>query len=449
MTAALAAGTVIGALTGSGPAAAQAVHATTSPDQGTPTQSQGYSLLTASGKIIGYGGAFSGVVAAPTSAVVGVASTPDGHGAYAAEADGAVVALGDATLHGSMAGTPLSQPIVGIAVDPATGGYWLVASDGGIFSFGPAPFFGSTGNIHLNQPIVGMSATPDGRGYRMVASDGGIFDFGDAGYFGSMGGTRLNRPVVGMAATPSGAGYWLVASDGGIFNFGDARFGGSTGSLNLAAPVIAMSPTRSGMGYWMVASDGGVFNFGDAAFYGSAAGLGQQVVGLATGTADNYDNPLRAVTGLSPERVDEGVDYAGSGPIYALGDGVVTSTTGSWPDGTFISYRLTDGPAAGKMVYVAENVTPTVTVGQTVTVNTVVGILHDAYPDMEIGWAADQWGDTMAAESGQWTPADDAASLPTAYGVNFNNLLVSLGAPSGILVHPTVVGVVAAGWPFT
>ncbi|HMC38092.1 MAG TPA: hypothetical protein VKI19_00425, partial [Acidimicrobiales bacterium] len=187
--------------------------------------------------------------------------------------------------------------------------------------------------------------------------------------------------------------------------------------------------------------------FGDAPFLGSGSNLGQRVVGMATGAAGNYDDPLRDVVGLTPERVDEGVDYGGSGPVYALGDGVVMSTSGSWPDGTFISYRLTDGPAAGKMVYVAENVTPVVKVGQTVTVNTVVGVLHDAWPDMEIGWAADGYGDTMAALAGQWTAADDAASLPSAYGVNFNDLLVSLGAPSGVLEHPSVTGAVAAGWP--
>ena len=435
----------------SGPS--QAVHATATPSGGPATvaagtsSGQAYSLLTAGGKLIGYGGAFSAVVAAPGSPVVGVASTPDGHGAYAAEADGAVIALGDAVNHGSMAGTALAKPIVGIAVDPATGGYWLVASDGGIFSFGTAPFYGSTGSIRLDRPVVGMAATPSGKGYRMVASDGGIFSFGDARFFGSTGGIKLDQPVVGMAATPSGDGYWLVASDGGIFAFGDARFRGSTGGVHLASPIIAMSPTSTGGGYWMVASDGGIFNYGNAPFYGSAANLGTRIVGMATGTTDNYDNPLRSVTGLTPERVDEGVDYAGSGPIYALGDGVVTSTTGSWPGGAFISYRLTNGPAAGKMVYVAENLTPTVSVGQTVTVNTVVGILHNAYPDMEIGWAADRYGDTMAAVAGQWTAADDSASVPSAYGVNFNSLLVSLGAPSGILVHPSVTGVVAAGWP--
>jgi hypothetical protein len=434
-------------------APSQSVHATATPFSGPATVASGagpgqaYSLLTSGGKLIGYGGAFSAVVAAPSSPVVGVASTPDGHGAYAAEANGAVIALGDAVYRGSVAGTTLARPIVGIAVDAATGGYWLVASDGGIFSFGAAPFYGSTGAVRLDKPVVGMAATPDGKGYHLVASDGGIFSFGDARFFGSTGGTRLDRPVVGMAATSSGNGYWLVASDGGIFAFGDARFRGSTGGVHLASPIIAMSPTATGNGYWMVASDGGIFNYGDAPFYGSGANLGTRIVGMATGTTDNYDNPLRSVTGLTPERVDEGVDYAGSGPIYALGDGVVTSTSGSWPDGTFISYVLTDGPAAGKMVYVAENVTPTVSVGQSVTVNTVVGTLHDAYPDMEIGWAADKYGDTMAAKAGQWTAADDRASIPAAYGVNFNSLLVSLGAPSGIMVHPAVTGVVAAGWP--
>jgi hypothetical protein len=346
-----------------------------------------------------------------------------------------------------MAGVPLSRPIVGIAVDPSTGGYWLVASDGGIFDFGGARFFGSTGAIHLNRPVVGMAPTADGLGYWLVASDGGVFTFGDAAFLGSTGSVRLNRPVVGMASTADGRGYWLVASDGGIFVFGDAGFYGSTGAVRLNQPVIAMSPSSDGRGYWLEAADGGIFDFGDAAFYGSGAASGNRFVGMAVGVADGYANPLRAVSGLTAERVDEGVDYGGSGPIYALGDGVVTSTTGSWPDGTFISYRLTSGPAAGKTVYVAENVTPTVTVGQTVTLNTVVGILHDAYPDMEIGWAADGYGDTMAAVSGQWTSADDAASMPSAYGVNFDQLLVSLGATPGILEHSTVTGSLASGWP--
>jgi hypothetical protein len=208
-----------------------------------------------------------------------------------------------------------------------------------------------------------------------------------------------------------------------------------------------MAASHTGHGYWMVASDGGIFTFGDAPFYGSAAGQDARILGMATGTADNYNNPLRSVTGLTPMRVDEGVDYGGSGPIYALGDGVVLSTAGNWPGGAFMTYRLTNGPAVGKIVYVAENVTPTVKVGQAVTVNTVLGIMHNAYPYIETGWAADPYGDTMAADARQWTSTDDAESIPTAYGVNFNRLLVSLGAPSGVLEHPTITGTLAAGWP--
>jgi hypothetical protein len=412
-----------------------------------PTPVQAYSLLTSDGRLVGYGGGFSGAVPAPTSQVVGIASTTDGHGAYAAEADGAVVALGDATFRGSMVGVRLSRPIVGVATDPSTGGYWLVASDGGIFSFGGAGFYGSTGGINLRKPIVGMASTPDGHGYWMVASDGGIFAFGDAGFYGSTGSVNLNQPVVGMASTPDGHGYWMVASDGGIFAFGDAGFYGSTGGVRLAQPVIAMTSSGDGHGYWMVASDGGIFAFGDAPFYGSGANLSSRVVGMAAGSADNYDNPFRSVAGLTPMRIDEGVDYGGSGPVYALGDGIITSTTGSWPAGTYISYTLTSGPAAGMSVYLAENVSPTVTVGQTVNVNTVIGIMHDAYPYIETGWSADAYGDTMAAKAGQWTPADDAHSIPTAYGVNFDQLLVSLGAPSGIMSSPSVTGTVAPGWP--
>ncbi len=441
----LATGAAPAAQAQSGSAPGQTVHATTSPAVSPPAEA--YSLLTSTGRLVGYGGAFSASVPAPASPVVAVASTPDGHGAYAAEADGAVIALGDARYQGSMLATALARPIVGIAVDPANGGYWLVASDGGVFAFGNAPFLGSTGGVHLVSPIVGLAATPDGRGYRMVASDGGVFAFGSARFLGSTGGVALYRPVVGMASTPSGNGYWLVASDGGIFNYGDARFYGSTGNVALARPIIAMTATPSGEGYWMVASDGGIFNYGDAPFYGSASGTGSTIVGMATGMSGNYDDPLRGVAGLTSMRIDEGVDYGGSGPVYAMGDGVVTSTTGAWPGGAFISYRLTDGPAAAKMVYVAENLTPMVSVGQTVGVNTVIGILHDAFPYMETGWASDQYGDTMAARAGQWTALDDATSQPSAYGVNFNQLLVSLGAPSGVMVHPSVAGALAAGWP--
>lgn len=167
---------------------------------------------------------------------------------------------------------------------------------------------------------------------------------------------------------------------------------------------------------------------------------------LVAATPGTYYNPLRGITGLTPLRIDQGVDYAGSGPLYALGDGVILDTTSSgWPgenggSGAYIAERLSDGPATGAVVYFAENVTPMVTVGEHVNPNTVIGILHDAGPNLEAGWG-DLSGATQAAAHGQWDQADS-----TAYGVNFDHLLVALGVPGGIH-HGHTAGSLPGGWP--
>ena len=159
-----------------------------------------------------YGGDFDGAVRywsapAPTTTsgglvtpVVGMASTPDGHGYWLTDAAGGVSAHGTAGKYGSLAGDPLNAPIAHIVATADGKGYWLVAADGGIFAFGDAPFLGSMGGSHLNAPVVDMAPTPDGRGYWLVAADGGIFAFGDATFHGSMGGRALNQPIVGMSA---------------------------------------------------------------------------------------------------------------------------------------------------------------------------------------------------------------------------------------------------------
>jgi hypothetical protein len=73
-----------------------------------------------------------------------------------------------------------------------------------------------------------------------------------------------------------------------------------------------------------------------------------------------YCNPFRAITKLAPERIDQGVDYGGAGPIYAMGPGVVdvyrNRNDSGWPGGTFVSYKLSAGPASGKVIFLAENI---------------------------------------------------------------------------------------------
>jgi murein DD-endopeptidase MepM/ murein hydrolase activator NlpD len=156
-----------------------------------------------------------------------------------------------------------------------------------------------------------------------------------------------------------------------------------------------------------------------------------------------YANPLRSVVALTAERIDQGVDYSGFGSIYAIGDGVVLNTVGSgWPGGTFIAYRLTDGPARGLVVYVAEDVQASVQVGDTVTSGTVLGHMYAGPDGIETGWAdGSSLPDTMARTYGQFD-----GSNSSAFGDNFSRLLQSLGAPPGI-PSGSVSGSLPATWP--
>src|SRR5258708_39534959 len=91
-------------------------------------------------------------------------------------------------------------------------------------------------------------------------------------------------------------------------------------------------------------------------------------------TLKPYRNPLRDVTRLQAERIDAGVDYAGWGPVFALGPGRITSTRDAgWPGGSFIGERLSEAPLKGRYGYAAESISPYVRVGQKVEASTGIG----------------------------------------------------------------------------
>lgn len=165
--------------------------------------------------------------------------------------------------------------------------------------------------------------------------------------------------------------------------------------------------------------------------------------------APAYRNPLRDVSGLIPERVDMGVDFGGSGPVYALGDGVVTNADGSnagWPGGGWITYRLTDGPDAGMMVFLAEDVTPSVQVGQQVTPSTVIATMYNGGDGIETGWAM---ASGLSAES-QLPEAGGISGngpFPTMIGMNFEELLQWLGVPAGNNATQSAYGTLPPNYP--
>jgi hypothetical protein len=144
-----------------------------------------------------------------------------------------------------------------------------------------------------------------------------------------------------------------------------------------------------------------------------------------------YKNPLRDISGMIPERIDQGVDFEGSGPVYALGDAVITQATATnygWPDGGWITYRLTDGPGKGLMVFVAEDVRPTVKAGQHVTADTVIAHMYDGGAGIETGWAMAS-GFTAESQLPEAGGISGSGPFPTKVGLNFEEQLQALGVP--------------------
>lgn len=169
---------------------------------------------------------------------------------------------------------------------------------------------------------------------------------------------------------------------------------------------------------------------------------GQQPGGVVGGV-EGYKNPLRDVKGMVPERIDQGVDYAGTGPVYAMGNGTVIDATGSsgWPGGNWISYQLDDGPASGKVVYFAENCNIAVSAGQHVTPDTVICNMFRGTSGIETGWAEPGFGERALAHDIYHE------GLSTALGRNYSDLLKKLGAPPGVLTNDVSNVPLPAGWP--
>ncbi len=151
--------------------------------------------------------------------------------------------------------------------------------------------------------------------------------------------------------------------------------------------------------------------------------------------ASGYVNPLAGDT-LIGERIDQGVDYAGTGRLSAIGDGKITyvgtSATG-WP-GAFIEYRLLTGPDAGCFVYYAEGINPApgLRFGQHVRAGQVLAkIIPGWSTGIELGWGAGSSTRTYAEKTGRWTATDDANSRASEAGKSFSGLITALGGPAG------------------
>ncbi|HET8978083.1 MAG TPA: hypothetical protein VFN87_07985 [Solirubrobacteraceae bacterium] len=153
------------------------------------------------------------------------------------------------------------------------------------------------------------------------------------------------------------------------------------------------------------------------------------------GGSSGYVNPLAGDV-LRGERIDQGVDYAGTGTLRALGTGRVTyvgtEATG-WP-GAFVEYRLLAGPDAGCFVYYAEGITPVAGLHPGLIIHPgqrLAGIIPGWPTGIELGWGAGASTRTYAARAGKWSPTDDANNVASAAGKSFSGLIAALGGPGG------------------
>lgn len=177
----------------------------------------------------------------------------------------------------------------------------------------------------------------------------------------------------------------------------------------------------------------------DAAIKG--ASLGDVVKGQATSSgasnsgtaaptagAGGAVNPFAKATTVKVGRTDQGVDVnlSPGDPILAPFAGTVSAINSNWYSGQpqLVLAGAAGTPFAGKFAYVAEQLDPTVKVGDTVSAGDQLGTYASSGTGLELGWAANAQGETLARSTtgyteGQQTPA----------GSSFRAFLASVGVP--------------------
>lgn len=223
---------------------------------------------------------------------------------------------------------------------------------------------------------------------------------------------QLANPAAALSATTASASTSSSPTSSSATSFADAL--ASAQSTTDSAPAASTT--------------------GGASTSAGAANAGGGVAG------SGYVNPL-ANAHVRAERIDQGVDYAGTGTLGAIGPGVVTEVVKSgsgWEGGGYVEYKLTAGPYAGHSVYYAEGVTPTVSVGQRLSPGQQVATIIPNWPTgMELGFAAGKANQTSYATAYGGGYSENAL---TAAGQAFSHLIASLGGPAGLTEGRRVTG---------
>ncbi|MGO9899885.1 MAG: lytic transglycosylase domain-containing protein [Solirubrobacteraceae bacterium] len=253
------------------------------------------------------------------------------------------------------------------------------------------------------------------------------------------------------------SGLQFLASDIASLYGGQqpATFVGITGTTTAAAPATGTvtfndGPTRTGTTSTPASSSGtsttqtATTSTSVSTSSGTSTTPSPAPTGCGAVDAAGYSNPFAQSQGLTPLRIDMGVDYSASGPFDAVGDGTITyaqaSGTGWGPfacsggGAGAVVEQLSDGSQKGRWVYVTEGIVPTVSTGTTVRAGQQVATFTGC---IEVGWAdgpgpSPRAGDLHQDAISLGLSTTDPGADPTECGEQMSSLLAATGAPAGL-----------------
>jgi murein DD-endopeptidase MepM/ murein hydrolase activator NlpD len=144
-------------------------------------------------------------------------------------------------------------------------------------------------------------------------------------------------------------------------------------------------------------------------------------IGYSPAFEIEYISPfLSATTG----RIDQGVDFTGTGPIAAVGDAEILATGApGWPEGGGVLYKLLSGQRAGQVIFVYEGVQATVHAGQHVSAGDQIATFVPG-GSIEMGFA-DAAGVPLSH-------AEYSEGVETVWGREMASFLTGIGGASGL-----------------
>jgi murein DD-endopeptidase MepM/ murein hydrolase activator NlpD len=145
-------------------------------------------------------------------------------------------------------------------------------------------------------------------------------------------------------------------------------------------------------------------------------------IGYSPGFEIEYVSPfLSATTG----RIDQGVDFTGTGPIAAVGDAVILATGApGWPEGGGVLYKLLNGQRAGQIIFVYEGVKATVHPGQHVSAGEQIATFAPG-GSIEMGFAD---ANGVPLSHGEYSEGEE-----TVWGREMASFLTGIGGASGLV----------------